>query len=67
MWVIGLVFKKTENSENLSVDLTYDIQSFTDTGEFDFLDVLVLVNLLKLLSLFKEQSVSVVELYLGIK
>lgn len=33
MWVIGLVFKKTENSENLSVDLTYDIQSFTDTGE----------------------------------
>ncbi|XP_068048570.1 poly(A) polymerase alpha isoform X2 [Anomalospiza imberbis] len=31
MWVIGLVFKKTENSENLSVDLTYDIQSFTDT------------------------------------
>lgn len=32
MWVIGLVFKKTENSENLSVDLTYDIQSFTDTG-----------------------------------
>lgn len=34
MWVIGLVFKKTENSENLSVDLTYDIQSFTDTGIF---------------------------------
>ncbi|XP_062948354.1 poly(A) polymerase alpha isoform X14 [Cynocephalus volans] len=32
MWVIGLVFKKTENSENLSVDLTYDIQSFTDTA-----------------------------------
>ncbi|XP_030071101.1 poly(A) polymerase alpha isoform X3 [Microcaecilia unicolor] len=31
MWVIGLVFKKMENSENLSVDLTYDIQSFTDT------------------------------------
>ncbi|KAG8126470.1 hypothetical protein E2320_021797, partial [Naja naja] len=31
MWVIGLVFKKTENSENLSVDLTFDIQSFTDT------------------------------------
>lgn len=36
MWVIGLVFKKTENSENLSVDLTYDIQSFTDTGKLDF-------------------------------
>uniref|UniRef100_A0A8C5N1M1 polynucleotide adenylyltransferase n=1 Tax=Leptobrachium leishanense TaxID=445787 RepID=A0A8C5N1M1_9ANUR len=31
MWVIGLVFKKTENTENLSVDLTYDIQAFTDT------------------------------------
>ncbi|XP_053330584.1 poly(A) polymerase alpha isoform X2 [Spea bombifrons] len=31
MWVIGLVFKKMENSENLSVDLTCDIQSFTDT------------------------------------
>ncbi|XP_015276474.1 PREDICTED: poly(A) polymerase alpha [Gekko japonicus] len=31
MWVIGLVFKRTENSENLSVDLTFDIQSFTDT------------------------------------
>uniref|UniRef100_A0A8C2QCZ6 Poly(A) polymerase n=1 Tax=Cricetulus griseus TaxID=10029 RepID=A0A8C2QCZ6_CRIGR len=31
MWVIGLVFKRTKNSENLSVDLTYDIQSFTDT------------------------------------
>ncbi|XP_007904204.2 poly(A) polymerase alpha isoform X1 [Callorhinchus milii] len=31
MWVIGIVFKKVENSENLSVDLTYDIQSFTDT------------------------------------
>lgn len=37
MWVIGLVFKKTENSENLSVDLTFDIQSFTDTGKFDWL------------------------------
>ncbi|XP_078418210.1 poly(A) polymerase alpha isoform X2 [Cetorhinus maximus] len=31
MWVIGIVFKKVENTENLSVDLTYDIQSFTDT------------------------------------
>ncbi|XP_060685404.1 poly(A) polymerase alpha isoform X2 [Hemiscyllium ocellatum] len=31
MWVIGIVFKKVENAENLSVDLTYDIQSFTDT------------------------------------
>ncbi|KAM8763990.1 poly(A) polymerase beta [Rhynchonycteris naso] len=31
MWVIGLVLKKPENSEVLSIDLTYDIQSFTDT------------------------------------
>ncbi|VTJ90814.1 Hypothetical predicted protein [Marmota monax] len=31
MWVIGLVLKKPENSETLSIDLTYDIQSFTDT------------------------------------
>lgn len=53
MWVIGLVFKKTENSENLSVDLTYDIQSFTDTGKFCFLGILVLINLLKLLTLLK--------------
>ena len=30
MWFIGLVFAKTEN---LNVDLTYDIQSFTETGE----------------------------------
>lgn len=33
MWVIGIVFKKMEGSENLNVDLTFDIQSFTDTGE----------------------------------
>lgn len=31
MWVIGLVLKKPENSEVLSIDLTYDIQAFTDT------------------------------------
>ncbi|XP_008542414.2 poly(A) polymerase beta [Equus przewalskii] len=31
MWVIGLVLKKPENSDVLSIDLTYDIQSFTDT------------------------------------
>ncbi|XP_012902563.1 poly(A) polymerase beta [Mustela nigripes] len=31
MWVIGLVLKRPENSEVLSIDLTYDIQSFTDT------------------------------------
>ena len=32
MWVIGIVFKKMEGSGNLNVDLTFDIQSFTDTG-----------------------------------
>uniref|UniRef100_A0A674ANH2 polynucleotide adenylyltransferase n=1 Tax=Salmo trutta TaxID=8032 RepID=A0A674ANH2_SALTR len=31
MWVIGVIFKKMEASENLNVDLTVDIQSFTDT------------------------------------
>ncbi|KAJ8007320.1 hypothetical protein DPEC_G00116310 [Dallia pectoralis] len=31
MWVIGIIFKKMEGSENLNVDLTVDIQSFTDT------------------------------------
>ena len=31
MWVIGLVLKRPENSDILSIDLTYDIQSFTDT------------------------------------
>ncbi|XP_040490657.1 poly(A) polymerase beta [Ursus maritimus] len=31
MWMIGLVLKKPENSDVLSIDLTYDIQSFTDT------------------------------------
>lgn len=30
MWVTGLVFKKPENSEDLSVGLAYNIQSFTD-------------------------------------
>ncbi|TRY77582.1 hypothetical protein DNTS_007218 [Danionella cerebrum] len=31
LWVIGIVFKKMDGSENLNVDLTFDIQSFTDT------------------------------------
>ncbi|XP_062857805.1 poly(A) polymerase alpha [Trichomycterus rosablanca] len=31
MWVIGISFKKMEGSEHLNVDLTLDIQSFTDT------------------------------------
>lgn len=34
MWFIGLVFAKTEN---LNVDLTYDIQSFTNSGRYIFL------------------------------
>ena len=29
-WFIGLVFIK---AENVNIDLTYDIQSFTDTGK----------------------------------
>ena len=31
MWLIGIVFKEVEGSENLNVDLTPDIQSFTHT------------------------------------
>ncbi|XP_060773966.1 poly(A) polymerase alpha [Neoarius graeffei] len=31
MWVIGIEFRKMEGSELLNVDLTFDIQSFTDT------------------------------------
>lgn len=31
MWVIGIEFKKMEGSELLNVDLTFDIQAFTDT------------------------------------
>ena len=38
MWVIGIVFKKMEGSENLNVDLTFDIQSFTDTGKEQLLN-----------------------------
>lgn len=37
MWVIGIVFKKMEGSENLNVDLTFDIQTFTDTGMIWFI------------------------------
>lgn len=32
MWFIGIIFKKMENAESVNIDLTYDIQSFTDTG-----------------------------------
>uniref|UniRef100_A0A3B3RFR8 polynucleotide adenylyltransferase n=1 Tax=Paramormyrops kingsleyae TaxID=1676925 RepID=A0A3B3RFR8_9TELE len=31
MWFIGIIFKKVENSESVNIDLTYDIQAFTDT------------------------------------
>lgn len=33
MWFIGIIFKKVENAESVNIDLTYDIQSFTDTGK----------------------------------
>lgn len=31
MWFIGINFKKLENTDCVNIDLTYDIQSFTDT------------------------------------
>ncbi|KAG7274230.1 hypothetical protein CRUP_007667 [Coryphaenoides rupestris] len=31
MWFIGINFKKVENAESVNIDLTFDIQSFTDT------------------------------------
>uniref|UniRef100_A0A8C3SPM0 polynucleotide adenylyltransferase n=1 Tax=Chelydra serpentina TaxID=8475 RepID=A0A8C3SPM0_CHESE len=31
MWFLGLIFRKMENAESVNIDLTYDIQSFTDT------------------------------------
>ncbi|XP_030052052.1 poly(A) polymerase gamma isoform X4 [Microcaecilia unicolor] len=31
MWFLGICFKKVENAESVNIDLTYDIQSFTDT------------------------------------
>uniref|UniRef100_A0A8B9LUX1 polynucleotide adenylyltransferase n=1 Tax=Astyanax mexicanus TaxID=7994 RepID=A0A8B9LUX1_ASTMX len=31
MWFIGINFKKLENADCVNIDLTYDIQSFTDT------------------------------------
>ncbi|KAJ8250274.1 hypothetical protein COCON_G00221960 [Conger conger] len=30
-WFIGIIFKKVENAESVNIDLTYDIQAFTDT------------------------------------
>ncbi|XP_071596448.1 poly(A) polymerase gamma isoform X2 [Heliangelus exortis] len=31
MWFLGIIFRKAENAESVNIDLTYDIQSFTDT------------------------------------
>ncbi|XP_018595700.2 poly(A) polymerase gamma isoform X1 [Scleropages formosus] len=31
MWFIGIIFKKVENAESMNIDLTGDIQAFTDT------------------------------------
>lgn len=33
MWFIGIIFKKVETPESVNIDLTYDIQAFTDTGK----------------------------------
>lgn len=46
MWVIGIEFKKMEGSELLNVDLTFDIQSFTDTGRISCSAVPSLLSLL---------------------
>ncbi len=37
-WFIGLIFVK---AENVNVDLTYDIQSFADTGNYTFIIIYV--------------------------
>ncbi|XP_075719112.1 poly(A) polymerase gamma [Rhinoderma darwinii] len=31
MWFLGIIFKKVENAESVNIDLTHDIQLFTDT------------------------------------
>ncbi|OXB63057.1 hypothetical protein ASZ78_014824 [Callipepla squamata] len=38
MWFLGIIFRKLESAESTKIDLTYDIQSFTDavTGRFHF-------------------------------
>lgn len=33
MWFLGIIFRRVENAESVNIDLTYDIQSFTDTGK----------------------------------
>uniref|UniRef100_A0A8C2U1N3 Poly(A) polymerase n=1 Tax=Coturnix japonica TaxID=93934 RepID=A0A8C2U1N3_COTJA len=30
MWFLGIIFRKLESAESIKIDLTYDIQSFTD-------------------------------------
>lgn len=44
MWFIGIIFKKVENAESVNIDLTYDIQSFTDTGKSPPYHLLFLVR-----------------------
>ena len=41
MWFLGIVFRKVENAESVNIDLTYVIQSFTDTGKPIFCSSLV--------------------------
>lgn len=55
MWFIGLVFAKTEN---LNVDLTYDIQSFTDSGKY-----CLYVEILKIVIKFCEMLPDVMLVY----
>ncbi|XP_007637008.1 poly(A) polymerase gamma isoform X3 [Cricetulus griseus] len=31
MWFLGIIFRRVEHAEGVNIDLTYDIQSFTDT------------------------------------
>ncbi|PIO39100.1 hypothetical protein AB205_0217500 [Aquarana catesbeiana] len=31
MWFLGIIFKKVENTDSVNIDLTQDIQLFTDT------------------------------------
>lgn len=50
MWFIGVVFAKTEN---LNVDLTYDIMSFTDTGKANKIFLKNLNFLMTIINFFK--------------
>ena len=42
MWFLGIIFRKLESAESTKIDLTYDIQSFTDAGKPVFYFALVL-------------------------